>query len=65
MANTKTNFEDFLQFLEDNDLAVVKENISTKTWEYIIGLDAVEVWEQLGAAPIVIDARIIASFIKR
>ncbi|CAG8526976.1 2177_t:CDS:2 [Paraglomus brasilianum] len=22
MANTKTNFEDFLQFLEDNDLAV-------------------------------------------
>ncbi|CAG8575340.1 11348_t:CDS:2, partial [Paraglomus occultum] len=44
------DFEAFLQFLEENGLAVVKEKISNKTWEYVVGLDDKEDWEELGAS---------------
>ena len=57
------NFEAFLRFLEENSLAAVKEKISNKTWEYVVGLDDREDWEELGASHT--DAKSIVSFLKR
>ena len=55
--------DDFFKFLEKNDLKGVKDKICTKTWEYIIGLENREDWEELGASQT--DAKSIINFIKR